>query len=451
MKNLSALGLVLFLTAAVPAQLVSPGVLQSVPRPGNVLLIIADEVGNDRVSAYGENPNAPATPVLDSLAARGVLFRNAYACPTCSPTRAQIMTGRYGFRTGVGEVILVNSNSPALPYKEITLPELLDRGTGRRYDNALVGKWHLGSAAFGGALNALEQGWRAHVGVEGNTKSYSSWTKQSNGIPQPSTAYITSDQADDAIVYTHTLSEPWLLCLSFTAAHTPYHAPPAGLHSINLSGPPSATPVAHFDAAVQAMDTEIGRLLASMPPAVKANTTILFIGDNGPPGAATTPPYTAGATKGSLFEGGINVPLIAAGRDVPARGQECDALVSAVDVYATVAELAGFDARQVLPAWRRIDSLSLVPYFDDPQRPSGHSVVYAEKFAPNGAAIPSTHARALRDERWKLIERDGAADQFYDLGGLDLEGPDLLQGTLNNEQRQAYGQLKQAMADLIAG
>jgi arylsulfatase A-like enzyme len=449
MKSAGTLGLVLCLGVSAPAQTMRG--LSGAPRPGNVLLIVADEIGNDRVGAYGENPNAPATPVLDSMAARGVLFRNAYSYPTCSPTRALIMTGRYGFRTGVGEVIVVNSSVPALPYDEITLPELLDLGTGGRYEHALVGKWHLGSASFGGAFNALEQGWRAHLGVMGNTGSYTSWTKYTNGVPEANARYVTTDQVDDAIAFTHTLPEPWFVCLSLTAAHTPYHAPPAGLHSQTLRGSPASTPVAHFDAAVQALDTELGRLLSSMPPAVKRNTTFLFIGDNGPPGAATTPPYSPGATKGFLFEGGINVPLIACGREVLAAGGECAALVSAIDLYATVAQLAGFDARSVLPSELPLDSVSLVPYFVDPTLPADRFVVYSEKFSPNGVLPPQTHARALRDERWKLIERDGAPDQFYDLQGVHLEGADLLRGTLDEEQQAAYDALKDAMTELVSG
>jgi arylsulfatase A-like enzyme len=447
MKSLYTLGFVLCLSASASAQ--TMGGLSAKPRPGNVLLLVADEVANDRVSAYGENPNAPVTPALDALAARGVLFRNAYSYPTCSPTRALIMTGRYGFRTGIGEVILQNSYEPALPYSEITLPELLDRGTGLRYEHALVGKWHLGSLAAGGSNNALQQGWRSHLGLMGNTQSYTSWTKYINGVPKASSAYVTTDQIDDAIAFTHTLPEPWLLCVSFTAAHTPYHVPPTALHSQVLFGPPSASPVEHFDAAVQAMDSEIGRLLGAMPPLVKANTSILFIGDNGPPGAATTPPYQQGATKGSLLEGGINVPLIVAGRGVRARG-ECAALVSAVDLYATVAELAGVDPVGVLPPGRKLDSLSLVPYLSDPDRPSERPYAFAEKFAPNGVLPPQTYGRSLRDERWKLIEREPGPDQFYDLQNLHLEGPDLLKGSLTAEQQAAYDALKLAMAGLLA-
>ena len=70
--------------------------------PDNILIIIVDDLGVDAVGAYAEGAAPPPTPSLDALAARGVLFRNAWANPVCSATRALIMTGRYSFRTGIG-------------------------------------------------------------------------------------------------------------------------------------------------------------------------------------------------------------------------------------------------------------------------------------------------------------------------------------------------------------
>src|SRR5262245_52162050 len=70
--------------------------------PGNVLLLIADDLGVDQLAAYGIGANPPPTPNLDQLIASGVLFQSAWSQPTCSPTRATIQTGRYGFRTGIG-------------------------------------------------------------------------------------------------------------------------------------------------------------------------------------------------------------------------------------------------------------------------------------------------------------------------------------------------------------
>jgi arylsulfatase A-like enzyme len=102
-----------------------------------------------------------------------------------------------------------------------------------------------------------------------------------------------------------------------------------------------ANPRPFFKAMVEALDTEIGRLLASLPPAERARTTVLFLGDNGTESCAQASP--SGRAKSTLYEGGIHVPLLASGYRV-GRG-ECAALVNTTDVFATVAELAGVDLR----------------------------------------------------------------------------------------------------------
>ena len=70
--------------------------------PPDIVLILADDFGVDMVRAYGEGAAPPCTPNIDAMAARGMLFRNAWSSPVCSPARAAILTGRYGFRTGIG-------------------------------------------------------------------------------------------------------------------------------------------------------------------------------------------------------------------------------------------------------------------------------------------------------------------------------------------------------------
>ena len=100
------------------------------PPPGNVLILVADDFGLDQMRVYGVASNPPPTPNLDLLAASGVVFRNVWSQPTCSPTRATLQTGRYGFRTGIGATIDPFTGGPALPLSEVTLPEMLDLGTG---------------------------------------------------------------------------------------------------------------------------------------------------------------------------------------------------------------------------------------------------------------------------------------------------------------------------------
>ena len=102
--------------------------------PPNVLIILADDLGVDFVGCYGEGASLPSTPNIDALAQGGVLFRNAWSNPLCSPTRATIQTGRYSFRTGIGATVF--PDDPAgftLQKDEFTLPRLLDAGTLGRF------------------------------------------------------------------------------------------------------------------------------------------------------------------------------------------------------------------------------------------------------------------------------------------------------------------------------
>src|SRR5688572_26495929 len=124
--------------------------------PGNVLVIVIDDVGCDLVGTYdqyfrtvGRAPGTPAsTPAIDTLlAARGVTFANAYGAPTCTPARARILTGRYGFRTGIGTVLKEHHNlpfrNPGLMEDQVLLPEVLHMAP-TPYTCVALGKWHLG-------------------------------------------------------------------------------------------------------------------------------------------------------------------------------------------------------------------------------------------------------------------------------------------------------------------
>jgi len=244
------------------------------------------------------------------------------------------------------------------------------------------------------------------------------------------------------------MPEPWLCYLAFNSAHRPIHAPPANLHTYVLSGVPLNTPIAHFNAAVQAMDTEIGRLLASIDPQLLARTTIVFIGDNGTEPLGVEAPADAERSKGTVYQGGVHVPLIIAGKHVEQPGSECLALVNSVDLFPTVAELLGVDVASSMPDSRPIDGVSFRPLIADSSKPSLRPWVYADAFK-NGPGPYDRVARMLRDERWKLIELTGKPDQFYDMLGIDIEGADLLLAPLSPQQETAYSALKKSMRQLV--
>jgi arylsulfatase A-like enzyme len=408
----------------------------------NILLIIADDLGIDRVGAYGAVPDPGHTPVIDALAADGVLFRNAWSNPNCPPTRAGILTGRQPRRTGFCATNFWTTPTE-LPLAEVTIPELLPPG----YRSAVVGKWHVSSLHVSGYMHPLLQGFEHFRGSmtvfdPALGESYTGFTKVIDGVSLvPTTKYATTDQVDDALdLIADWGAEPWFLWLAFHAPHGPFHKPPASLHTFGtLPNPISANIPIHMKAMAEAMDTEIGRLLDSLDPAVRADTVVLFVGDNGTDKLATTEPFLPSHAKGTVYQGGVNVPLIASGPGI-ARGAECAALVSTADLHATILELAG-----AAPATAE-DSVSLVPLLADPALPGARTTLYTEVFLPNGNGPYTTRARALRDERYKLMQVFGASAEPLEVHLFDLlldpfELVDLLSSPLDSGQQAAYDNL----------
>ena len=417
------------------------------PAQRNLLLVIADDVGVDRIGAYGEHPAPGRTPTIDRLAREGVLFRNCWSNPFCSATRATLMTGRYGFRTKIGR--LAGPAARGLALEEWILPEVLRSGAEGAYAAGLFGKWHLAGEGQS-RTHPTDSGFDRFAGTLENLRGdYDRWTRVVDGEAAACEVYATTQTVDDALGFVEECDGPWLVVLSFHAAHHPFHAPPEELHDFELAGDPDDSPGAHHRAMVQALDTELGRFLDELGPERVAATTIVFAADNGTPGPAIELPFLADHGKGSVHEGGVNVPLIVAGAGVEARGSECGALVNTTDILATLCELAGFDAQAVLPDDVVLDSRSLVPYLTAPQRPSLREFVYAEKFFPHGDGPYRLQARAIRDARYKLVTRAARGeDLFYDLLEDPFEQRDLMP-ELDDDQRAACDRLRREMARLV--
>ena len=425
----------------------------SVAARDNFLVIVADDVGVDAINVYsrddlyghdGEGAAPGPTPTIDQLASEGVLFRHAYTNPVCAPTRAAMLTGRHGFRTLIGV-----PEAAVLDVGETIIPELLSA----THHTAAIGKWHLGPAA--NVDHPIDSGFDYYAGgLGGGVGDYFSWNKTTNststtGSTQTGyTTYATIDAANEAIAKIAEYGEdPWFIWLAFNASHTPFHVPPSELTTITVdAGSDNAT---KFKAGVEAMDTEIERLLASIPQSIRDDTTVIFIGDNGTPSGASESPFESGHAKGSVYEGGINVPFIVNGpRIEPAdEGSESLALVGSVDLFATIAEIAGVAAAAE-------DSLSLLPYFANPSRPTllVRPYIYEERFEPNGAGPYSDERRAIRDATYKLIWRDGQYEELFNLDDDPFETANLLPTEdLTAEELVAYETLVEAMDDVEAG
>ena len=364
----------------------------------NILLVILDDWAIDSSPVDNNATLNPGTtfaamPTLEALADRGLRFTNAYAQSVCSPTRATIITGRYGFRHGVGD-----PTTPALPSSELALPEIFT-AEASPYKLATFGKWHLGGGNTGPEVLG---GWTHFAGIlGGGVTNYTNWSKTVSTATIPNNTitnfatYSTTDQVNEAVSFINSNpSDPWFIWLAFNAPHTPFHNPPSNLHDYptydtdvdgNVTG---ADRRGAYEAALQALDTELGRLFATVD---LDNTNIILIGDNGTPGAVVQAPYSNDHAKGSLYEGGVHVPLIMAGPDVTRTGLS-NKLVHCVDLFSTILELADIDVASATASVDTIDSESLIPILNG--QDSVERRVVSERF--NSAT--NNNGRSIRSD-----------------------------------------------------
>ncbi len=411
-------------------------------RPPNIVLILADDLGWNDLSMNGPDPTAQ-TPSIDALAAEGVTFTQGYAANgTCAPSRAALMSGRYGTRFGfeftptppnmipVLGLITPTIDRPLLPpgYRnseatdlefgemgmppsEITLAELLaDQG----YHTVHIGKWHLGGAEQG--MAAHNQGFHESLlmasGLYGRSDDEDviqarqdfdpidrflwaamSFAASFNGGPafEPP-KYLTDYYTDEAIkVIEANKDRPFFLYLAHWAPHTPLQASREdydALSHIELHRERV------YAAMIRALDRGVGRVMDALEAnGLDDNTLVMFTSDNGGAGYIGLPdvnsPYRG--WKITLFEGGIRVPFLARWPSTLPAGATVDSPVHHFDIFATAAAAAS----AALPSDRVIDGIDLTEFVLTGADATGPAHDYL--FFRSGAA------QAVRDERWKLM------------------------------------------------
>ena len=485
--------------------------------PPNILFFILDDVGIDQMPSFGFGGAAPPrTPNIQAIAGAGVSFRNMWAMPECSPSRALLFEGRYPLRTNVTDAILSVdlANSQVSPYESTTPVILRERG----YASALFGKFHLTGSNVNqtGADNnplgmtAVHQlgwdffkGWQEGApfpidttagGVAAAGVSYACgfvpgseaangadagacyFTDNSceelvgdaqmsapgrtclerGGIFVPNAAcsagappanvdftlqngyyvgqavvnepdgsfevfspedpsgaargYRSSLESDWAIdwINSQPAGAPWMTTVSFSSAHSPFQQPPT---SLLVAG---SVPTDNFDCAavadqrvlsnqmIESMDTEIGRVLIETGIATlnngtlqlrpeHANTMIVVLGDNGSYAPVVKAPFNPVRAKGSVYQTGVWTPLIVAGSLVAEPGREVGAMVNIADVFELFGEIAGIDVRDVVPDSRQLDSVSMLPYLENPAQQPLRETNFAQlagNLQPVGTEVP---------------------------------------------------------------
>jgi len=374
----------------------------------NILLIIADDMGLDATPGYSVGTSKPTMPNLQNLMDSGIRFNNVWSSPVCTPTRATILTGKYGFRTNVINVGDVLSTS------ETSIHKVLNTNASE-YSHAVIGKWHLSTDP----THPTTMGIDYFAGLlSGGVQSYTNWNLNENGVTTTSTAYTTTKFTDLAIDWVSAQSQPWFLWLAYNAPHTPFHLPPTNLHSQgNLPTDDAsieANPLPYYHAMIEAMDSEVGRLLNSMTQEERDNTLIVFVGDNGTP-SEVVQVYSSNRAKGSIYQGGVNVPMVISGKNVTRINETEDALISTTDLFATIADVAGAGSSDTG------DSHSFVGLLSSGNA-IGRDFVYTEKYNAQTQGTDYT----IRNATHKYIYFNSGAEALYNLDENPFESPNLL-------------------------
>jgi arylsulfatase A-like enzyme len=390
---------------------------QDVDRPPNVVLIVSDDAGYADFGPFGDPEMA--TPAIDSIAANGVRFTQAYnAASVCSPSRAGLITGRYPQRFGhefnlpQRPVFDEDVNDLGLPLSETTIADAM-RDLG--YTTVALGKWHLGAAD---RFHPLERGFDEFFGFLFGSRSYfpleddaaRGFRLLDGQDRQPDGDYLTDVLAEETAARIERLrDQAFFLYVNFNAVHTPMHAKPEHLELFDDVTPPRRQTLA---AMTVSLDEGVATILAALRDiGLEDDTIVFFVNDNG---GATNNASRNGplrGRKGDKFEGGIRVPFMV---QWPARlpgGIDYDFPVTSMDIFPTIVAAAGGDV-----TGRPLDGVDLVPFLTREAAGRPHETLFWRRGA----------IAAARSGDWKLIRVDGEPTWLFDLARDPYETTNLI-------------------------
>jgi arylsulfatase A-like enzyme len=370
----------------------------------NVVLIITDDVGYGDFGSYG----APdiRTPNIDRLAREGVRFTDFYAAPSCTPTRAALITGRYQQRVRL-ETPLPNAKpagDQGLRPTGRSLPQLLKNNG---YATGLVGKWHLG---YKPELQPNAHGFDYFFGFLAGYIDYYQHTAgdglhdlYENGAPVHVDGYMTDLITERSVRFIEQQAgRPFFLEVAYNAAHWPFQVPdkpsvaPGNARFVQPAEEPTATR-AEYAAILERADQGVGRILAALAArGLDRNTLVIFTNDNGGEWLSRNAPLFH--RKQTVWEGGIRVPMIMRwpGR-IPA-GRTTAQVGIVMDLTATILAATGTP----VPAAARLEGLDLLPLVTGTTVPVERTLFFR-------VATPARQQRTVRQGDWKLMVDGGTA------------------------------------------
>ena len=396
------------------------------PRPPNIVFILADDLGWTDLGCAGSRYYE--TPQIDRLAAEGMRFTNHHHCQNCTPTRAALMSGQYGARTGVYTVGGIDrfdwSMRPLRPVENVVdLP--LDRDTvadvlGRAgYATGMFGKWHLGEK---GPHHPRRRGFDEAIVSMGRHFDFVT----NPPVDHPRGQYLADFLTDRAVEFIgRHRDRPFFLYLPHFGVHAPHDAKPQLV--ARFKDKPAAD--GHHDptyaAMIASIDVSVGRVVRALDEAgLTERTIVIFSSDNGGVGGyereglrdrgrkdvTDNAPLRSG--KGSLYEGGIRVPLIVRWPGVTKPGTTCDEPSIHVDILPTCVEAAGATGPR-----QPLDGVSLVPLLHDPEARLGRDAIFSHFPGYLGIGVDrwrTTPVSVIQSGDWKLMEwlEDGRLELF---------------------------------------
>lgn len=394
------------------------------PAKPNIVFILADDLGYTDVACFGSRYYE--TPNIDRLASQGMKLRNHHHCQNCAPTRAALMTGQYGPRTGVytvgGTDRFDTSQRPLEPVENVTqLP--LDRSIIAHqlreagYATGMFGKWHLGE---NGQHHPGKRGFDEAIVSAGQHFDF----KTSPKVDVPEGAYLADFLTDKGVDFiTRHKDQPFFLYLPHFGVHAPHQAKPELIEK--FKGKPGVG--GHNDptyaAMIASVDESVGRVTKALDDlGLAGNTIVIFATDNGGVGGYRREGIERGAGeitdnaplrsgKGSLYEGGTRVPFIVRWPGQVPAGTECKTPTVHVDLYPTLLALSGAKTPE-----HPLDGESLLPLWRDPAGKLTRDAIY-QHFPGYLGAGPgfwrTTPVSLVQKGDWKLME-------FLEDGHLEL-------------------------------
>jgi arylsulfatase A-like enzyme len=329
------------------------------PATPNVVLIMMDDLGYGDVGSYGA-PDAK-TPNIDRLAREGVRLTDAYANgAVCTPTRTALITGRYQQRYGLERALTLADTEAVLPVTGMSLPALLKTNG---YATALIGKWHLG---FKRAFGPRAHGFDEFFGFLEGAHDYYVGGLYEDTTPVTPRGYLTDEITDRSVAFiTRQRTAPFFLEVAYNAVHWPFQPPNRpprdtvgrrGQRLLQLAIDSMPATRADYVQMLERADEGIGKILAALDRrGLTRNTLVIFTNDNGGEWLSRNAPFFH--RKGTLWEGGIRVPLIMRWPGELPAGRTSAQVALTMDVNASIISAT----RTKTPESYRPDGIDIIP------------------------------------------------------------------------------------------